>query len=71
MSDVIEINAETGEVTERPMTADEAAQRKADETASATAAKAKAEKDALAASARLKIAETSGLTPEEMTALGF
>ena len=39
--------------------------------AAAADAAAQAERDALAAQARQKIAEASGLTPEEMAALGF
>ena len=71
MSTVVEVWADSGEVVERPMTTDEAAQRAADEAKSAAEAAAKAEQDALATAARQKIAEASGLTPEEMAALGF
>ena len=71
MADVTEINAQTGETVERDFTPDEAAQREADIAARAQAAKEQATKDAAAASARRKIAEASGLTPEEMAALGF
>lgn len=71
MSTVIEIDASTGESIERPMTAEEMAQREADAAAEAAAAAAEAERQALVASARQKVAEASGLTPEEMAALGF
>ena len=68
----IEINCETGEVIERPLTAEEIAQRAADaeeaqrkqwerEAAEAAAAEAKA-------SAHTKLAEL-GLTAEEIAAL--
>jgi len=68
---VFEIDAATGEAVERPMTADEAAQRAADDAAAQATATAEAERQAAAESARRKIAEASGLTPEEMAALGF
>lgn len=71
MSDLVEINAETGEVIERDFTKAEAAQRATDQADAAAAAAAKAEQDALAAQARQKIAESSGLTADEMAALGF
>lgn len=71
MIQVIEVNALTGEVVERPMTPEEQAQRKADEKAAAEAAKAAEAESALRESARDKIAAASGLTPEEMRALGF
>lgn len=53
------------------MTPEELAQRKADEKAAADAAKAAEAEAALRESAREKIAAASGLTPEEMRALGF
>ena len=71
MFDVIEIDATTGEMTERAFTPEELAQRKADEKAAAVAAKAADAEAALRDSARKKIAAASGLTPEEMRALGF
>lgn len=71
MPTVTEINVSSGEVSERPMTPQEQAQREADEAAAQAAAAAEAERQALAASARQKVAEASGLTPEEMAALGF
>lgn len=49
MADVIEIDVLTGEVTERPFTKDELAQRKADETAAALAAQEAAAAAAAAA----------------------
>jgi hypothetical protein len=73
MSEIkIEVNCATGEVTERPLTAEEIQQRELDAIAVATAA---AEADALAAaeadakaSAQAKLA-TLGLTAEEIAAL--
>jgi hypothetical protein len=73
MSDIkIEVNCETGEVTETPLTAAEIAQRQADATAAATA---QAEREALEAaeadakaSAQAKLAAL-GLTAEEIAAL--
>lgn len=68
---VVEIDAALGESVERPMTPAELAQRKADEKAAAEAAAAAEADAALRESARDKIATASGLTPEEMRALGF
>ena len=68
----IEVNCETGVVTERPLTAEEIAQREADAVAAETA---KAEADAQAAAeaeakanAKLKLAAL-GLTADEITAI--
>jgi hypothetical protein len=68
----IEMNCATGEVTERPLTAEEIAQREAD---AATYAARKAEEEAEAeakatakASARAKLAAL-GLTEDEIAAL--
>ena len=71
MSTVVEVWADTGESVVRPMTPQEEAQQAADNAAAKAAAAAEAERVALAISARQKIAESSGLTPEEMAALGF
>jgi hypothetical protein len=72
MTNAIEINCTTGEVTERPLTADEiaaneasAAQAEADRTAAEAEAAAKAEAKA---SAEAKLAAL-GLTTEEISAL--
>jgi hypothetical protein len=73
MSDIkIEVNCETGKVTETPLTAEEIQQRELDAIAAATA---KAEADALAAaeadakaSAQAKLAAL-GLTQDEIAAL--
>lgn len=68
---VVEVDAQSGEVLTRPATAEEVAAMQVSADAMAAA---KAEADAIeatATSARLKIAEASGLTPEEMAALGF
>jgi len=72
MTTAIEINCETGEVIERPLTADEiaaneaaAAQAEADRLAAEAEAAAKA---AAKASAQAKLA-TLGLTADEIAAL--
>lgn len=69
----IEVNCETGEVTERPLTAEEIAQREADVAA---AAARKAEEDAAAealaalkASAKAKLVAGTPLTEEEAATL--
>jgi hypothetical protein len=68
----IEVNCATGEVTERPLTAEEIAQREADATAyAARQAEEEAEAEAKAtakASARAKLAAL-GLTEDEIAAL--
>lgn len=68
----IEVNCETGEVTERPLTAEEIAQREADAAAFAVeqAAREEAEAAAQAAkeSAQSKLAAL-GLTADEIAAL--
>ena len=68
----IEVNCETGEVTERPLTAEEISQRETD--AAAFAASKAAEDAAKAATAEAKASAEAklaalGLTPEEITAL--
>ena len=66
MSDIkIEVNCETGEVTETPLTAEEIAQRELDAVAAATA---KAEADALAAEAaeaKAALLTKLGITADE------
>jgi hypothetical protein len=69
----IEVNCETGEVTERPLTAEEIAQREADAAAAATR---KAEEDAAAealaalkTSAKAKLVAGTPLTEEEAATL--
>jgi hypothetical protein len=69
----IEVNCETGVVTERPLTAEEIAQREADAAAAATR---KAEEDAAAealaalkASAKAKLVAGTPLTEEEAATL--
>jgi hypothetical protein len=68
----IEVNCETGEVTERPLTAEEIAQREADAAAAearrAEEEAAKAAADAAKASAQDKLAAL-GLTADEIAAL--
>lgn len=67
MPDVIQINAETGEVVERAFTAEEIAQREADASAYAQAqadAAAKAEADAAATAAAVAHAKSLGFTDE-------
>ena len=68
----IEVNCTTGEVIERPLTAEEIAQREADAQAAeaqrAEEEAAKAAAEAAKASAQAKLAAL-GLTPEEIAAL--
>jgi hypothetical protein len=68
----IEVNCETGEVTERPLTAEEIAQREADATAyaeiKAAEDAAKAATAEAKASAEAKLSAL-GLTAEEIAAL--
>lgn len=68
---IIEIDALAGTVTEREMTSDEKAQRVRDQAAANKAEAEMQAQKALAQQARQKIAQTSGLTVEEMAALGF
>ena len=72
MTTAIEVNCTTGEVTERPLTAEEIAQREADAAAyaeqKAEEAAAKAVAEAAKASAQAKLAAL-GLTSEEIAAL--
>jgi hypothetical protein len=69
----IEVNCETGEVTERPLTADEIAQREADAAAfAAEQAEREAAAEALAAlkaSAKAKLVAGTPLTEEEAATL--
>lgn len=73
MADVIETDYTTDPptVTERSFTAAEKAQRKADADADAKRQADAARLAETQAEARRKIAESSGLTPEEMAALGI
>jgi hypothetical protein len=69
MTNAIEVNCETGEVTERPLTADELAQREAD------AAKAESDRVALEAENAAKAAQKAellaklGITADEAALL--
>jgi hypothetical protein len=68
----VDINCTTGEVTERPLTAEEIAQRETD--AIAAAERIAAEEEAAAAKAAAKASAEAkltalGLTPEEISAL--
>ena len=69
----VEVNCETGEVTERPLTAEEIAQREADAAAFAAAeAERTAAAEALAAlkaSAKAKLVAGQPLTEEEAATL--
>jgi hypothetical protein len=65
MTTAIEVNCETGEVIERPLTAEELAQREVDTAAHAAA---EAEREATEAAAQAKLAAL-GLTSEEIAAL--
>ena len=65
MTTAIEVNCSTGEVTERPLTTEELAQREADATA---AAARKAEEDAKAAAdavAKAALLTKLGITADE------
>lgn len=72
MSDVLEINVQTGERMERDFTPEEAAQRAKDQAAAEAAAQAEADalaaKQAAKASALAKL-EALGLTTEEAQAI--
>jgi hypothetical protein len=72
MTNAIEVNCETGEVTERPLTAEELADREAlaaqAEAERLAAEEAKAASDVAKASATAKLAAL-GLTAEEIAAL--
>ncbi len=72
MTTAIEINCETGEVTERPLTAEEIAANEAAQAQAAASALAAEEeaaaKAAAKASAQAKLA-TLGLTADEVSAL--
>jgi hypothetical protein len=72
MSDVLEINVQTGERIERDFTADELAQRNKDQADAAAAAQAAADKtaarEAAKASALAKL-EALGLTADEAAAI--
>jgi hypothetical protein len=65
----IEVNCETGDVTERPLTAEEIAQREADAAAAATAEaerlEAEAAREAARVSARARLA-SQGWTDAEI-----
>ena len=73
MTHAIEVNCETGEVIERPLTTEELAQREADAVAFAAAeAERAAAAEALAAlkaSARAKLVAGTPLTEEEAATL--
>jgi adenylate kinase len=74
MEKIVEVNCETGEVIERELTADEAAQRKIDAANEIARTKelAKAEAEAIAAkeAAEAKLAAL-GLTADDLKALGL
>lgn len=61
----IEVNCETGEVTERPLTAAELAQREADAQAAATAAAEAEAKAAADAAAKDALLAKLGITADE------
>ena len=73
MTTAIEVNCETGEVTERQLTAEEIAQREADALAAAAqqeeAAQAATALAALKASAKAKLIAGQPLTAEEADTL--
>jgi acyl-CoA reductase-like NAD-dependent aldehyde dehydrogenase len=61
----IEVNCATGEVIERPLTAEEISQREADAAAQAVAQAAREAEEAQKATARAAILSRLGLTEEE------
>ena len=68
MADVIEIDAETGEVTERDFTAEEKAQREADLAEAQLAEQARQQAEAKREAALDKLAAL-GLTRDDLNAL--
>ncbi len=72
MADVIEIWADSGQIVERDFTAEEAAQRQADEAAAAAAASAAADAaaaQAAAAEAAIAHAKSLGFTDQMIAAM--
>jgi hypothetical protein len=69
MADVVEVDAETGEVTERPYTAEEAAQRAADEADYLAAGQAAEQAATARATARAALLDRLGITSEEAALL--
>lgn len=69
MADVVEIDAATGQVTERDFTPDEIAQREADGAAAVAAAEAAAAEQAAKAAARAALLERLGITEDEAALL--
>ena len=65
MTTAIEVNCATGEVVERPLTADELAQREADAAAFAAAEHEKEVAAAEAATAKAALLAKLGITDEE------
>lgn len=68
----VEVNCETGVVTERPLTPEEIAQREADAAAAAAAEAEREAEEAAKAAARESAIEklaALGLTPEEAAAI--
>lgn len=71
MSNIAIFDGATGEIEKRPQTAAEAQALAQAQAEAASGKEQEAAIYALQSSARRKIAEASGLTPEEMAALGF
>jgi hypothetical protein len=69
MTTAIEVNCETGEVIERPLTADEIAQREADAEAAATKAEQDAADAATKAQAKDALLAKLGITADEAALL--
>ena len=72
MNDVVEVDAATGQLTERPFTKDELAQRKADEAAAAAAQAAQEAAAATAAAnaaAAIAHAKSLGFTDAMISAM--
>jgi len=69
MTTAIEVNCETGEVIERPLTADEIADREADAQAAATKAEQDAADAATKAQAKDALLAKLGITADEAALL--
>jgi hypothetical protein len=67
---ITEVNCETGQVTERKMTADEAKQRAADDAIYAAYKNAQVQAEANKVAAQSKL-EALGLTADDLKALGL
>ena len=71
MTNIIEVDADTGESFERPMTSQEKAQQQADAQESLAAVIAEEAARATREAALLKLANVAALTDDEKAALGL